>query len=156
MSRTWKHQHKCCVCFSRSRMRSRGMRYVMSAVRSTTGVVLPVRYRHGHYRYADAGCADDWDRRCLMAILGRYYSPAILQDEHVLSPSGVYCAPRPGPLESVIDYVQQLPPNVTHLILRITYDNRRPRRMPRRFSACMRMPILPLRMPNPPLSSIRL
>lgn len=33
---------------------------------------------------------DDWDRRCLLSVLEDFYCPAVLNDEHVYSPSGVY------------------------------------------------------------------
>jgi dynein heavy chain len=36
---------------------------------------------------------DDWDRRCLMAILSQYVTPQILQDDYVFSPSGTYRCP---------------------------------------------------------------
>lgn len=52
---------------------------------------------------------DDWDRRTLMAVLGRVYQPSILLDTHRFSQSGKYLAPPVGPLESYLNYVEQLP-----------------------------------------------
>lgn len=55
---------------------------------------------------------DDWDRRCLMSILSRYYSVDILSDGAALSSSGAYRAPAAGPLQAYVDYIQALPSNV--------------------------------------------
>ena len=54
---------------------------------------------------------DDWDRRCLMAILGRYYSTNTLEDGYKFSPSGTYYVPTVGPLDVFKQYVQGLPLN---------------------------------------------
>ena len=54
---------------------------------------------------------DDWDRRCLMAILGRYYSTATLADGNKFSPSGTYYVPEVGPIAGFKNYVLSLPPN---------------------------------------------
>ncbi len=52
---------------------------------------------------------DDWDRRCLMTILGQFYSDKILQDDYVFSESGVYHATPEGTLQSVREYLEELP-----------------------------------------------
>lgn len=52
---------------------------------------------------------DDWDRRCLMSILSRFYTPEILEDGYKFSPSGIYYAPEEAPLESYVDYIDKLP-----------------------------------------------
>ncbi|XP_068171919.1 dynein axonemal heavy chain 1 [Antennarius striatus] len=48
-----------------------------------------LKYTAGQIGY---GCrvTDDWDRRCLLSMLEDFYSPAVLIDDHVYSPSGIY------------------------------------------------------------------
>merc|ERR1719386_588405 len=36
---------------------------------------------------------DDWDRRCLMAILSKYVTPELLDPDYVFSESGIYKCP---------------------------------------------------------------
>jgi len=69
-----------------------------------------LRYVTGQINYGGR-VTDDWDRRCLMAILGRYYSTAILGDDYKFSPSGTYYAPPVGALDVYKDYAQGLPLN---------------------------------------------
>ena len=52
---------------------------------------------------------DDKDRTCITTILANYFSPMVLRDSSVFSPSGIYYAPPEGPKESYIEYVQSLP-----------------------------------------------
>jgi len=52
---------------------------------------------------------DDWDRRCLMSILGLYYTPEVLSDTYVFSWTGTYRAPPEGPLQDYKNYIDQLP-----------------------------------------------
>lgn len=56
---------------------------------------------------------DDWDRRCLMCILDKYYRPDILEDGYLFDESGSYYAPdlshMEGGLASVREYVEGLP-----------------------------------------------
>ncbi len=42
---------------------------------------------------------DDWDRRCLMSILGIYMNDSILKSLYRFSGSGVYFSPPPGPFQ---------------------------------------------------------
>lgn len=59
---------------------------------------------------------DSWDRRCLLAILRRFFRPELLDDSFTFSESGLYRAPSDGPLESYVEYVEALsredPPEV--------------------------------------------
>lgn len=53
---------------------------------------------------------DDWDRRCLMAVLSIYMTPKILEDSYAFSESGVYRAPSGTPkLLDVMEYFNNLP-----------------------------------------------
>lgn len=42
---------------------------------------------------------DDWDRRCLMSILGIYMNDGILKSGYRFSGSGIYLSPPPGPFQ---------------------------------------------------------
>lgn len=42
---------------------------------------------------------DDWDRRCLMSILGIYMNDGILKSGYRFSGSGIYFSPPPGPFQ---------------------------------------------------------
>lgn len=46
-------------------------------------------YTAGHINYGGR-VTDDWDRRCLLSVLEDFYSPDVLADDFVYSPSGVY------------------------------------------------------------------
>jgi len=67
-----------------------------------------LEYVTGHINYGGR-VTDDWDRRCLMSVLRKFYTPDILNDEHKLSTSGKYYAPVFGKLQDYKDYFTQLP-----------------------------------------------
>jgi dynein heavy chain len=69
-----------------------------------------LRYVTGQINYGGR-VTDDWDRRCLMAILGKYYTPSVLDDSYKFSESGLYFSPAVGPLDSFKEYVNSLPLN---------------------------------------------
>ena len=50
-----------------------------------------LKYTAGHINYGGR-VTDDWDRRCIMTILDEFYSPKLLDEKHVFSPSGIYHA----------------------------------------------------------------
>jgi dynein heavy chain len=52
-------------------------------------------YVTGHINYGGR-VTDDWDRRCLLSVLGIFYNKDILTDEYAFSNSGVYFAPKFG------------------------------------------------------------
>ena len=52
---------------------------------------------------------DDHDRRVLLAYLDKMYTPDILPDTYTFSPNGTYFAPSLGPIESVVEYITNLP-----------------------------------------------
>jgi len=52
---------------------------------------------------------DDLDRRCLMAILKKYYTPNVMIDSFRFTPSGTYYAPPEGKLKGYRDYINTLP-----------------------------------------------
>merc|ERR1711988_607018 len=52
---------------------------------------------------------DDQDRRCLMSILRKYFTPAVLDDSYRFSESGKYYVPPTGSLASVNEYLDSLP-----------------------------------------------
>jgi dynein heavy chain len=67
-----------------------------------------LRYVCGHINYGGR-VTDDWDRRCLMSILHKYFTPSILNDEYKFSDSGIYFAPKQGEFQTYVDYVMSLP-----------------------------------------------
>ncbi|KAI9346257.1 dynein heavy chain and region D6 of dynein motor-domain-containing protein [Obelidium mucronatum] len=52
---------------------------------------------------------DDWDRRTLNSILSKFYTPDILEDSYVFSPSGIYYAPKDMDLNGFKAYIDSLP-----------------------------------------------
>ncbi|XP_056267415.1 dynein axonemal heavy chain 1 [Pseudoliparis swirei] len=48
-----------------------------------------LKYTAGEVNYGGR-VTDDWDRRCLLNVLDDFYCPAVLQEDHVYSSSGVY------------------------------------------------------------------
>ena len=52
---------------------------------------------------------DDWDRRCMMSILGRYYCTDILTDGYFFSRGSTYYAPPAEDLQKMIGYLNSLP-----------------------------------------------
>ncbi|KAI4827725.1 hypothetical protein KUCAC02_031097 [Chaenocephalus aceratus] len=48
-----------------------------------------LKYTAGEINYGGR-VTDDWDRRCLLSVLEDFYCPAVLEDGHFYSPSGVY------------------------------------------------------------------
>ncbi|KAK3579501.1 hypothetical protein CHS0354_028323 [Potamilus streckersoni] len=55
---------------------------------------------------------DDKDRRLLMSLLSIFYVEKIISDDNYkLSSSGLYYAPKEGPIQSYIDYCRSLPLN---------------------------------------------
>jgi dynein axonemal heavy chain len=69
-----------------------------------------LRYVCGQINYGGR-VTDDWDRRCLMSILNKYYTPDILNDEYTFSPSGTHFAPSEGKLDKYTTYIGSLPLN---------------------------------------------
>ena len=67
-------------------------------------------YVTGHINYGGR-VTDDWDRRCLISILKKFYCTDILNDEYRFSPSGVYYAPPHGELDSYRSYIDTFPLN---------------------------------------------
>ncbi|KAL9959258.1 hypothetical protein ACROYT_G032565 [Oculina patagonica] len=52
---------------------------------------------------------DAWDQRCLTTILGRFFSPTILEDGYKFSQSGIYFPPGFDALPEYRDYIDSLP-----------------------------------------------
>ncbi|TPX36228.1 hypothetical protein SmJEL517_g01545 [Synchytrium microbalum] len=52
---------------------------------------------------------DEWDRRTVMSLLGKYYNLAILDDKHRFTSSGIYFAPPDGDLASFRAFIDALP-----------------------------------------------
>lgn len=52
---------------------------------------------------------DDWDRKCMMSILSRFYTKDILDDSYKFSSSGVYYAPPADSYEKVLNYAEAIP-----------------------------------------------
>ena len=51
-----------------------------------------LRFITGHINYGGR-VTDDWDRRCLMDILAKFFTVEALNPNHPFSPSGVYYSP---------------------------------------------------------------
>lgn len=62
-------------------------------------------YVTGHINYGGR-VTDDWDRRCLISLLKKYYNPDILEDDFKFSESGIYYAPPNGPLDLYREYIE--------------------------------------------------
>lgn len=67
-----------------------------------------LRYIVGQINYGGR-VTDDLDRRCLMNILGKFFTPEILEESYMFSPSKIYYAPQQGNLGSYINYIESLP-----------------------------------------------
>lgn len=67
-----------------------------------------LRFVTGQINYGGR-VTDDWDRRCLMSILGYYINDKILEDEYRFSKAEQYLAPPPGTLKQLLDYFGSLP-----------------------------------------------
>jgi dynein heavy chain len=52
---------------------------------------------------------DDWDRRCMMSIMYRYYSEPILEDGYFLARGATYYAPPAEGMTLLMGYVESLP-----------------------------------------------
>ena len=67
-------------------------------------------YMTGHINYGGR-VTDDWDRRCLLSILKKFYTTEILNEGYKFSESGTYYAPKAGPLPAYRAYIDRLPLN---------------------------------------------
>ena len=65
-------------------------------------------YLTGHINYGGR-VTDDWDRKCLLSILKRFYTPDILEEGYTFSDSGVYYSLKDSPLSVYRDYIESLP-----------------------------------------------
>lgn len=69
-------------------------------------------YMTGHINYGGR-VTDDWDRRCLLSILKKYYNSEILQEKYKFSPSNNYYVPKESSnsnlVEYYIAYIDELP-----------------------------------------------
>ena len=52
---------------------------------------------------------DDKDRRTLLCILSRFYTPAFLSPQHDISPSGLFSCPEDGSRASFIEFIDKMP-----------------------------------------------
>ncbi|XP_044749962.1 dynein axonemal heavy chain 1-like [Coccinella septempunctata] len=68
-------------------------------------------YTAGHINYGGR-VTDDWDRRCLMNILGDYYDPKVVAPKYRFDRTGVYYQLPPDALYlDYLDYIKSLPIN---------------------------------------------
>jgi len=65
-------------------------------------------YVIGHINYGGR-VTDDWDRRCLMTILHKFYNPKVLEEGYTFSSSGKYFAPPSGNFADYKAYLEALP-----------------------------------------------
>ena len=85
--------------------------FLLDAAETTENLVPwdSLTYVTGDINYGGR-VTDDWDRRCLMEILSKYYTPSILEESYTLSESGTYKAPSGDPsYEECLEYVSSLP-----------------------------------------------
>ncbi|KAF6028261.1 hypothetical protein EB796_013427 [Bugula neritina] len=81
-----------------------------------------LRYTAGHINYGGR-VTDDIDRRCMMSVLGEFYCPDILNEEHKYSQSGIYKQISPAlDHHGYMEYVKSLPINDTPEIFGL-HDN---------------------------------
>ncbi|KAJ2945273.1 hypothetical protein O0L34_g9351 [Tuta absoluta] len=68
-------------------------------------------YTAGHINYGGR-VTDDWDRRCLICLLGDYYNSAVLSDRFLYDESGAYKQqPAAATVEDIAKYIRTLPLN---------------------------------------------
>ena len=85
--------------------------FLLDAAETTENLVPwdSLTYVTGDINYGGR-VTDDWDRRCLMEILSKYYTPSILEESYTLSESGIYKAPSgDASYEECLEYVSSLP-----------------------------------------------
>lgn len=62
----------------------------------------------GHINYGGR-VTDDWDRRCLITLLKKFYTTSILEDKYQFSDSHIYMIPGLGTIENYRENIEQLP-----------------------------------------------
>ncbi|KAL4703352.1 hypothetical protein ACJJTC_013118 [Scirpophaga incertulas] len=68
-------------------------------------------YTAGHINYGGR-VTDDWDRRCLLCLLGDYYCTAVLSERYAFDESGSYKQQSPSAsIEDYTQYIRTLPLN---------------------------------------------
>jgi len=67
-----------------------------------------LQYVTGHINYGGR-VTDDWDRRCLMTILHKFYSGFVLEDGYKYSESGTYYCPDETDFAGYKDFLSKLP-----------------------------------------------
>ncbi|KAI3369512.1 hypothetical protein L3Q82_007723 [Scortum barcoo] len=81
-----------------------------------------LKYTAGEINYGGR-VTDDWDRRCLLSVLEDFYCPAVLTDDHIYSPSGVYRQIDTNlDIKGYLAYIRGLPINDTPEIFGL-HDN---------------------------------
>nr|XP_061814136.1 dynein axonemal heavy chain 1-like [Nerophis lumbriciformis] len=81
-----------------------------------------LKYTAGEINYGGR-VTDEWDRRCLLSVLEDFYCPAVLQEDHIYSESGVYRQVETSlDIKGYLAYVQSLPINDTPEIFGL-HDN---------------------------------
>ncbi|MCJ8744212.1 hypothetical protein PDJAM_G00116030 [Pangasius djambal] len=81
-----------------------------------------LKYTAGEINYGGR-VTDDWDRRCIMNVLEDFYCPAVLEPEHIYSPSGEYRQISTDlDLKGYLSYIRGLPINDTPEIFGL-HDN---------------------------------
>lgn len=71
---------------------------------------VALRYLTGECNYGGR-VTDDWDRRTLNTLLGRYYTPSVVAEdkEYFFEPTQTYYAPKLKEYEAYLDYTRNLP-----------------------------------------------
>eukprot|EP00658_Telonema_sp_P-2_P010906 TRINITY_DN14150_c0_g1_i2.p1 TRINITY_DN14150_c0_g1~~TRINITY_DN14150_c0_g1_i2.p1 ORF type:complete len:858 (+),score=283.33 TRINITY_DN14150_c0_g1_i2:115-2688(+) len=69
-----------------------------------------LRYVIGEANYGGR-VTDSWDQRCVNSIFARYYTPAIMETEMSMDPSGHYKARELDKLSDYRNYIEELPSN---------------------------------------------
>ncbi|GAB1601341.1 dynein heavy chain 12, axonemal-like isoform X2 [Argonauta hians] len=68
-----------------------------------------ITYMTGECNYGGR-VTDSWDRRCLLTILGDFFTPAIIKEpKYKFSSSGIYYAPHKGSYDDYVEFIKDLP-----------------------------------------------
>jgi dynein heavy chain len=62
----------------------------------------------GHINYGGR-VTDEWDRRCLISMLKKFYTEDVLKENYLFSESGIYTIPPISNLDSYKSHIESFP-----------------------------------------------